>query len=404
MTFLTMTMSHRPLLSKRMAIVAVAAMIGAMFAGSTVLTPLYVIYKQAFGFSGITLTLVYAIYVVGNLGALLLFGRLSDQFGRRAIALPALVVAALSTLVFLFAEGTPALFVGRALSGIGIGVAVGTGNAWLAEFIGKDKARATVISTGANFVGLGLGPLVSGFLAQYGPWPLQLSFIVYLASLAAVAMLIWCTGETVPRDERVDGLGAVSLRPRLGVPRDIRARFVSPAVAGFGAMALFGFFAALAPSVLAQELHVGNHAVAGLIVFELSIMAAATVVLTWSLSSRAVMMGGLALLIPSAAALVAAQFTASLAVMVAATALCGIAAALGYRGSLQVVNQIAPADRRAEVVSSYFVCCFVGNSLPVIGVGIISAYWSMPAASAVFAVMLVMFAVLALVFEARRAA
>jgi hypothetical protein len=87
-----------------------------------------------------------------------------------------------------------------------------------------------------------------------------------------------------------------------------------------------------------------------------------------------------------------------------ATALCGVAAALGYRGSLQVVNQIAPRDRRAEVVSSYFVCCFVGNSVPVIGVGVISTYWTMPVASAIFAGMLVVFAIAALTVEARRTA
>ncbi|WP_292016031.1 hypothetical protein [Mesorhizobium sp.] len=66
---------------------AVAAMSAALFAGSTVLTPLYVIYKQAFGFSQMTLTLVYAVYVVGNLAALLVFGRLSDAIGRRPAAL-----------------------------------------------------------------------------------------------------------------------------------------------------------------------------------------------------------------------------------------------------------------------------------------------------------------------------
>ena len=69
------------------AMTAVAAMIAVLFAGSTVLTPLYIIYKQAFGFSQITLTLVYAVYVVGNLGALLMFGRLSDGIGRRPAAL-----------------------------------------------------------------------------------------------------------------------------------------------------------------------------------------------------------------------------------------------------------------------------------------------------------------------------
>ena len=71
-------------------IAVVAAMIGVLFAGSTVVTPLYVIYKQQFGFSQISLTLIYAVYVAGNLAALLWFGRLSDQIGRRQVALVAM--------------------------------------------------------------------------------------------------------------------------------------------------------------------------------------------------------------------------------------------------------------------------------------------------------------------------
>jgi len=65
------------------AIAAVAVIIGVLFAGSTLLTPLYVIYQERFGFSHVTLTLIYAVYVAGNLAALLLFGRVSDKLGRR---------------------------------------------------------------------------------------------------------------------------------------------------------------------------------------------------------------------------------------------------------------------------------------------------------------------------------
>ena len=83
MTIDAETMTRDNELGGGAAIAAVAAMIAVLFAGSTALTPLYVIYKQAFGFSQITLTLVYAVYVVGNLGALLMFGRLSDVIGRR---------------------------------------------------------------------------------------------------------------------------------------------------------------------------------------------------------------------------------------------------------------------------------------------------------------------------------
>jgi Major Facilitator Superfamily len=88
-----------------MATCAVAAMIGALFAGSTVVTPIYVIYKQQFGFSQISLTLIYAAYVVGNLAALLLVGPLSDQIGRRRTAVIAMAIAIASAAIFLFARG-----------------------------------------------------------------------------------------------------------------------------------------------------------------------------------------------------------------------------------------------------------------------------------------------------------
>lgn len=134
------------------AICAVAAMISVLFAGSTVLTPLYIMYKQQFGFSQISLTLIYAVYVLGNLAALLLFGRLSDQIGRRRTATMAMGVAIVSGLIFLFARGIVSLYAGRILSGLAIGIGAGTETAWLAELIGReDKSRATVIATSANF-------------------------------------------------------------------------------------------------------------------------------------------------------------------------------------------------------------------------------------------------------------
>jgi len=92
------------------AIGAVAAMIGALFAGSTLVTPLYIMYKQAFGFSQISLTLIYAAYVIGNLCALLVFGRLSDQVGRKPMALAGIALAIVSALLFLFARGIGSLY------------------------------------------------------------------------------------------------------------------------------------------------------------------------------------------------------------------------------------------------------------------------------------------------------
>jgi MFS family permease len=379
------------------ATVIVATMIGVLFAGSTVPTPLYIIYKHQFGFSQISLTLIYAAYAVGNLAALLLFGGVSDKIGRRPSGVAAISSAIVSALIFVFAHGIASLYFGRILSGLAIGIGAGTGTAWLAELTAEeDKSRATVIATSANFAGLGIGALASGLLAEYVSLPLRLPFIIYFAALLPVLGLVWSTRETVSRP--VQTIKRVSFKPRLSVPSEIRVQFVAPAVTGFGAMALVGFYAALVPSLLAEQLHETNHAIAGAIFFELAAVVAASIVATQSLSSRFAMLLALALIPPSVGLLVSAQIAASMFILVLATAVCGLAAGLGYRGSLQVVNQIAPEDRRAEVVSSYFVCGFSGNALPVIGVGVISTLASSTTASLVFAATISIFALVALGF------
>ncbi|TPK79917.1 MFS transporter [Mesorhizobium sp. B2-4-17] len=379
-----------------LAIPTVAAMIAVLFAGSTVLTPLYILYKQQFGFSQITLTLIYAVYVVGNLGALLLFGGVSDVVGRRPAALAAMIVAIVSAIVFLFSENVLSLDIARILSGLGIGIGAGSGTAWIAELLSRaDRSRASVIATSTNFLGLGFGALVSGLLAQYEPWPLRLVFVTYLLALAVVTILVWRTRETVAKP---GSLRRISIRPQFSVPQEIRPRFVAPAVTGFGAMALVGFYAAVAPSILAQQLHEANHAVAGALFFELAIVAAASIVVLMRVQSNRAMLAALGLMIPSVLLVVAAEISASMALMIVATACCGVVAALGYRGGLQVVNEIAPKDRRAKVVSSFFICCFVGNALPVIGIGIVSTYAGSIAASLAFAGIIIVFALVALAF------
>jgi MFS family permease len=381
------------------AVIAVATMIGTLFAGSTVLTPLYVIYKQQIGFSQIMLTLIYAAYVCGNLAALFVFGGMSDRIGRRRVALAALVVAMVSAAVFMAAAGIVALFIGRILSGLGIGVGVGAGTSWLAELIGGDDTRrASTIAASTNFVGLGLGAVEAGLLAEYAPWPLELPFIVYMIGLADTVVLVARTHDTV---RRAAGRWWVRPRPRLSVPESIRAQFVAPAVTGFGAMALVGFFAALTPSILVADLHETSHAVGGAVFGELAAVVAASIVLTQGLSSSTAMLSALALMVPSVTVLVLAQVVASMPLMLAAAALCGVAAGLGYRGSLQEVNEIAPAERRAEVVSAYFVCGFTGNAVPVIGVGVGATFAGATTASLVFAATIAGFAVVAFLFGLR---
>src|SRR5262245_23770898 len=113
-------------LTGHVATAVVAALVAVMFMASTLLTPLYVIYEETFGFSRMTLTLIYAVYVIGNLVALLFFGSASDRMGRRRISMVAIAVAALSAVLFLLATSTAWLFWARSLNGLAVGLAAGT--------------------------------------------------------------------------------------------------------------------------------------------------------------------------------------------------------------------------------------------------------------------------------------
>lgn len=374
----------------RVALTIVAVELAVMFVGAIMPTPLYPLYQHAFGFSGITLTLIYAVYVLGNLVALLFFGRLADQVGRRAASLPAIGFGIASTVVFALANATAWLFAARALSGFSTGLAAGAATAWIAElYVGRGNGAAARIAAAANFFGCAAGPLFAGLLAQFAPWPLRLPYLIYLVWLGAAAAAILFVPETVMRPKR---FGEAALRPRLGVPRPIRLQFVSPAVSGFATFSLIGFYAALIPNLLAEGLQQPAPTVAGAVACEVFGIAAITIVSTAWLGSQAAMFSALALLLPAVWLLVGAEVARSLPLLLFAAALCGVAGGLGYRGSLEVINRIAPAERRSEVVSSYLIALFAGNSLPVIGIGVLSASTSASFAHVVFAAVITVLA------------
>jgi MFS family permease len=378
----------------RLALTAVASQLGIMFIGAILPTPLYPLYRQAFGFSGVTLTLIYATYVLGNLTALLFFGRLADQIGRRSASLPAVAVGIASTIVFAAAQGTAWLFVARGLSGFSTGLAAGAATAWIAElYVGNDKGRAARLASGANFFGCAAGPLMGGLFAQFAVAPLRLSYLAYLVLLFAAAAAILLPQETVMQRKPI---GEIDLHPRIGIPSTIRLQFISPAVTGFATFSLIGFYAALIPSLLRETLHQTSPLVAGGIVCELFLVAAVAILTSGKLASQAATLAALLLLPPSVWILVGAEIGQSLTLLIFAAALGGLAGGLGYRGSLEVINRIAPADRRSEVVSSYMIALFAGNSVPVIGIGFLSAATTALTAHVTFAAVLTVLAAIAM--------
>jgi len=179
------------------------------------------------------------------------------------------------------------------------------------------------------------------------------------------------------------------------VPRELRLAFVAPAAIAFAAFALGGFYAALAPEMLARSLHRGAPLIVGGIVALFFACGAAVAVLTHALRGRTAMLAALGLLWVGLGSLTLAEALHSMTLLVLATLLTGAAMALGYRGSLQIINEIAPQQQRAELVSSFLLVCYSANALPVIGVGLLSLPLGPEYAHRVFAIVLVALASLA---------
>jgi MFS family permease len=359
--------------------------IAALYVGSTVLTPLYPVYRSEFGISQLIVTVVYAVYVVGNLTVLFLFGRLSDQLGRRAVTLAAFGLTLVSAAVFLFASGTVSLSIGRAINGFAAGLGAGALTAWIAELEPrKDRARAAAVASAGNLGGLALGGILSGLLAQYAPAPLRTVFVVFIALLIGTTVLLWRVRDTV--EDKVHSFAELDVHPRVGVPADIRLQFVAPACTAFAAFALGGFVAALIPGLITQELHVSNVAVVGAIVALFFSVACLVAGLSRRLTSWTAMFCGAACVFPAVGLLIGAELDRSVPLLVLAAIAGGTAMSLSYRGSLQVVNEIAPQEKRAEIVSTYLLMCNLGNSLPVLGVGLLATALEPPTAHQVFAI------------------
>jgi hypothetical protein len=369
-------------LSREGSILAVLAQTLLLFGLTTLPTPLYGDYAQAFHFSTLTLTLIYATYVAGTLGMLLLLGRLSDQIGRKPVALAAIALAILAALLFAVADRA-LLFCARLTTGVAAGLSSGTVVAWLRELHpDKEEKTASLRTVAINVLGLGFGPLLCGILIQFTPRPFVVPYLVYILLLIALAFAVVRAHDTVKQPKAPD---RVTLRMRIGVPRGLRLAFMAPGIANLVLYSMVGFYSALTPGLIAKTLRITDHAAAGALVAELFLVGSAAVYVTGPLKNRSAMLTGFVLMLPTLALLVAAEIFASLPALVAGTAAGGIALGAGYRGAVEVGNQIAPPDKRAELISMLFVCGNLGLSVPVIGVGVLGAVAGPQLADMIFA-------------------
>jgi MFS family permease len=388
---------HVPNRSSALAFAATAFAFVATMLGTTMPTPLYPGYQKQLGFGTLTVTVVFATYAIGVLAALLAFGRASDTLGRRPTLLAGVVAALLSSAIFLAAApvhshagGLMLLLVGRFLSGLSAGVFTGTATATLADFAGQRTGRATVVAALANIGGLGLGPLVAGALAKEVPRPLVTPYVVHVVLMVVALGLLLRIPE--PVDVRRPRRLTVQ---RLGVPASLRTIFVSAGTAGFAGFAVLGFFTAITPATLAL---LGHHdpLLTGVVVFVVFASSAAGQLGSIRIPARVALLSGTALLAAGTTVMGFGIGDEVLAVLVAGGVVAGLGQGASFRAALGAIVGASPGEHRAAVSSSFFAVCYVGISLPVIGIGASSDAIGLKKTAVIFAAAIAVLSAIAL--------
>ena len=263
-----------------------------------------------------------------------------------------------SLLLVAAASSLPLLFVGRCLQGAVSGAVFSVGSAWITELSGPAAGlaagrRAAVAMT----AGFSLGPLMSGVLAEYGPAPTTLPYLVHVVVVTAGLLVARTLPETVTRREA--GVAAAGGPLVLASERWTLLSVLLPM-----SVCVYAF-----PSVViaAVPLLVDTSAPPVLLTGVLAGLTLGAGTLAAPLQRRFGPWSGLIAALSGAAGYALAALGAgsgSPPLLLAAALLLGGGGGLSLAAGLGLMSRIARPERRGALSAVYYACAYLGFSAP----------------------------------------
>jgi len=352
---------------------AVGGILGFFMFAASAPSPLYGVYAARWHFSPLTLTIVFAIYALALLLALLITGRLSDHLGRKPVMLGAIAAEIAAMACFIAADSTVVLGVARAVQGLATGCALGVLSAAIAELSeSRAPALGSVVTSSAAPFGLAAGALASSALVQYGPSPLRLVYWLIIAGLIVGAVVVGAMRE--PGERRPGALA--SLKPVVGVPPEARSTFVMILPSLVALWALIGFYLSLAPSLIGSIAGSSNLLWGGFAVFCLCVSGGAAIVLLRQATAQTVMLVGCITLFAGVGLTLVAIAASSTALFLVGSVIAGVGFGLAFLGNVRAVMGVAAPAQRAGTMAVLYIVSYVVFSVPVVIAGVAETHFS----------------------------
>ena len=364
-------------------------------AASSAPSPLYAIYREAWGFSALTLTLVFSSYAFALLAALLVFGALSDHRGRREVLLAALGLELVAVLLFWGADSVDWLLAARVLQGVATGIATSALSAGLLDL---HRERGAVVNSVAPMIGLGVGALGASALAQFAPAPTRLVFDLLLVVFALQALAALYLPETV---ERRAGAWR-SLKPSMAIPAQARTTMWQVLPVNTAQWALGGFYLSLGPTLARIVTHDDSPMIGGALIATLVLSSAAAILAVRHRTARWALAAGAAALAIGVGVTLAGVQLESTAAFFFGTLIAGLGFGAALSGSMRSLVPLAAPHERAGLMSSYFVLSYLAFSVPAIAAGLFAGRYGLQATALGYGLAVMVMAAAALLAMTKR--
>jgi MFS family permease len=362
-------------------------------------TPLYVVYQKEWGFTTTTLTVIFAVYVFGLIGSLLVLGALSDHVGRRPVLAAAIALEGVAFVLFFIAGDVTVLLVARLVQGVATGIAFATLGATLVDLNPPHSpGRAGLVNGVAPISGLAVGALGCGALVQFAPAPTHLVFALLLAATGLAGLAIALTPETSAR--RAGGMA--SLIPRLGIPARVRADVVALVPIIIASWALGGLYLSLGPSVAAGIFGLRNHLIGGLVVTLLCGAGALTAfaLRTWPVT-RVLLISATLLSTGTALTLTGVELH-MVELAGAGTVVAGIGFGASGLATFGTLARIAGPGERSALLAAALVIAYLAFSLPAVAAGFAATLFGLHTTTVVYSLGIVALSLIALAAQGMR--
>jgi len=210
---------------RRLAIGVIFTTILIDFIGFSILIPVLPRFAKTLGIDAFHIGLITALYALGLVLFLPLWGWVSDRVGRRPVLLVSLLGTALSFVLLALATTLSTVLLARFLGGF-FGASIGTAQAYMTDLTDEDsRAQGMGVIGAASGIGLVLGSALGGILGGIDPsLPFYATAGVAAANFALAAFALPESKAAVPAQRGLRGLLLVLVPAPLLVAASVHGR------------------------------------------------------------------------------------------------------------------------------------------------------------------------------------